>query len=397
MTSIALQASVATFPVGSSRSRHQALDIQAVRNSQASLTQHESSTIRRTLDAYGIDDNREALSQLSQDKFQVLIKQDNSGAADLANGAYVSKQSEDEYGSFRWLNPKSLQKYQTTDLAQVALTPKNLAQLKETYKNEDATKFLVELLRGNSRESGDKVYSEVYKKNSDVFHYSAPLGSGNGFLIYPNIPYMSETYITGLVTDLATRPDGIQLTAWAVHPALPHHLIQEMKGDLPTGKVPDNQSEELNQYSAELKSGVKSLTSILDLEQGDVQMLEKLKRDTFQHLIDIYGVSVEKDKVNLFFHFPVAPSTATLHLHIWVNKGDHPLNESRAFGIDQVIQHLSRGESISELVLSRNDGRFILPTKDGLHKINGMPESKAPMPADYIELRLPIDVGASLN
>lgn len=393
----ALQPSTASLSADSRHSRHQTLDVQAVRNSQDSLRQHESSAIRRTLDAYGVDDNRKTLSQLNQDKYHVLIKQDNSGTADLTHGAYISKQSEDDYGSFRWLNPRGLQKYQTNDLAQVTLTTTNLAQLKKTYKNENATQFLVELLRGNSREPGDKVYSEVYKKNPDVFHYSAPLGTGNGFLIYPNIPYMSQTYTAGQITDLATRPEGIQLTAWAVHPTVPHDLIQEMKGDPSTGKAPANQKEELNQYSAELTSGVKSLTSILDLEQGDVGMLEKLKQDSLQHLVDIYGVSAEKDKVNLFFHFPVAPSTATLHLHIWVNKGDHPLNESRAFGIDEVIQHLKHGGNINELILSRNDGQFILPAKDMLHKIKGMPESKTPMPADYSELKLPIGVGASIR
>ncbi|MEY4475633.1 MAG: hypothetical protein RL248_1400 [Pseudomonadota bacterium] len=386
----ALQRSAVTMPADSSHPRHQTLDVQAVRNSQATLKKHESSAIRRTLDAYGIDDNRKTLSQLNQDKYHVLIKQDNSGTADLTHGAYISKQSEDGYGSFRWLNPRGLQKYQTNDLAQVTLTTTNLAQLRETYKNENATQFLVALLRGNSREPGDKVYNEVYKKNPDVFHYSAPLRTGNGFLIYPNIPYMSQTYTTGQVTDLATRPEGIQLTAWAVHPTVPHDLIREINGDLLIGKSPDNQKEELNQHRAELTSGVKSLTSILDLEQSDIEMLEKLKQDSLQHLVDTYGLSAEKDKVNLFFHFPVAPSTATLHLHIWVNKGDHPLNGSRAFNIDEVIQHLKQGENIDKLILSRNDGEFIFPTKDMLHKIKGMPESKTPMSADYSELKLPI-------
>ncbi|MFF7062413.1 hypothetical protein [Pseudomonas sp. NPDC008258] len=397
MSIMALQVFAANLLPHSNHSCGQSLDVQAVRNSSVTLNQHESSVIRRKLDAYGIDDNRKVLRQLSEENHHVLIKKDNSGFADLSHGAYISKQSEDDYGSFRWLNAKGLQKYQTTDLAQVTLTAKNLSQLKETYKRENATQFLVELLRGNSREPGDKVYSEVYKKNPDVFHYSAPLGAGNGFLIYPNIPYMSQIYTAGQVTDLPTRPEGIQLTAWAVHPAVPHNLIQEMQGDSSSGEVSTKQSEELNQYSAESKTGVKSLTSILDLESSYVEVLEKLKRDSLRHLVDKYGVSVESDKVNLFFHFPVAPSTATLHLHIWVNKGDHPLNESRAFGIDEVIEHLRRGESISELILSRSDGRFILPAKDMLHKIKGMPESRVPTPADYSELRLPIDAGVSIK
>ncbi|SDX26761.1 hypothetical protein [Pseudomonas sp. NFACC08-1] len=393
MTSIqVLQYSAATKLADSSQSRHQAPDVQAVRNSQVYPKTHKYSEISRTLDAYGIDDNRNILSQLSQDKYQVLIKSDNSGVADFNHGAYISKKLEDDYGAFRWLSPRGLQKYQTDDLAQVTLGTTNLAQLQQTYKDAPVTQFLVELLYGNNRESGNKVYDEVYKENPDVFYYSAPLGMDNGFLIYPNIPYMSKTYTEGKTTDLSTRPEGIQLMAWAVHPTAPQDLIQEINGDLSIGKKTTSQKIELNQRRAESMSGVKSLTSILDLEQGDVEMLEKLKMDSLQHLLDIYGVSAEKDKINLFFHFPVAPSTATLHLHIWVNKGDHPLNESRAFAIDEVIHHLRQGENIDTLILSRNEGQFILPTKDMLHQIKGMPESKTPSPVDYRELKLPIGV-----
>ncbi|WHS62131.1 hypothetical protein [Pseudomonas sp. G2-4] len=387
-----LRCSATATHADSSQSRHQTLSIQAVRNSQVNLKTHKSSALRRTLDAYGIDDNRKALSKLNRDKYHVLIKPGKSGVPDFNHGAYISKKLEDDYGSFRWINPRGLQKYQTTDLAQVTLTTTNLAQLQQTYKNTHVTQFLVELLYGSSREPSDKVYKDVYKENPDVFHYSAPLGVGNGFLIYPNIPYMSQTYTAGKVTDLATRPEGIQLTAWAVHPTAPQDLIREINGDLSIGQTQASQRTELNQHRAELMSGVKSLTSILDLDWGDVGMLEKLKLDALQYLVDIYGVSAEKDKISLFFHFPVAPSTATLHLHIWVNKGDHPLNESRAFGIDEIIHHLEQGENIDALILSRSDGQFILPTKDMLHKIKGMPESKTPRPADYRELKLPIGV-----
>lgn len=393
MTSIqVLQYSAAAKLVDLNQSRHQIPAVQAVRNSQFNLETRKSSAIRRTLDAYGIDDNRKALIQLNQGKYQVLIKSDKSGVAGFNGGAYISKKLEDGYGSFRWLSPRGLQKYQTNDLAQVSLTTNNLTQLQQTYKDAPVTHFLIELLYGNSRQPSDKVYKEVYRKNPDIFHYSTPLGMGNGFLIYPNIPYMSQTYIDGKVTDLATRPEGIQLAAWAVHPTVPQDLIQEINGDFSIEQTSSTQKMELNQHRAELVSGVKSLTSILDLDEGDIGMLEKLKLDAVRHLFDVYGVSTDKDEVNLFFHFPVAPSTATLHLHIWVNKGDHPLNQSRAFGIDEVIHHLRQGENINALILSRSDGRFILPAKDMLHKIKGMPGSEIPSPADCRELKLPIDV-----
>jgi hypothetical protein len=119
--------------------------------------------------------------------------------------------------------------------------------------------------------------------------------------------------------------------------------------------------------------------------------LKHLKKNTFSHLWNAYGVSVEKDKINLFFHFPVATKTATLHLHIWVNKGDHPLNQSREFQLDDVIQHLENSRPINALILSRNEGRFTIPTGDRLHLIEGMPENQPPSKVDRAKFKLPID------
>ncbi|SMF79628.1 Scavenger mRNA decapping enzyme C-term binding [Trinickia caryophylli] len=363
------------------------IDVSAARNIQVGPNQEGRSAIHGTLNAYGIDDNREKLSAVNKDAYNVFVKKDGSGKSDLAHGAYVSKRGDDEYGSFRWLNPRSLKKYQTNDLAQVKLSSRHLDALRETYKNENATQFLVDVLRG--QKLGDTVYGEVFKKNPEAFYYSAPMDRGNGFLIYPNIPYMSENYVNGNISNLTQRREGVQLTAWAVHPALPHDLIDEISGNKSAAEEQAPRSEELNQKSAEIKSGIKSLTSILDLDGGDVAMLEKLKSDILDHLSEVYGASDQKDKINLFFHFPVATSTATLHLHVWVNKADHPLNESREFGVDDVIRHLKSGQSIDSLVLARNDGKFTLPTRDGLHEIKGMPERGAPAPDDYRKLALP--------
>ncbi|MBY0444284.1 MAG: hypothetical protein K2Q15_03635 [Burkholderiales bacterium] len=82
--------------------------------------------------------------------------------------------------------------------------------------------------------------------------------------------------------------------------------------------------------------------------------------------------------------FAASPATATLHLHIWVNKANHPLNESRAFEIDDVIQHLKGGGAISNLILSRNNGQYSLPDKDGLHLIKGMPVSQVIPPQNQL-------------
>ncbi len=384
------QRSVSITITDSHSCHNQTIDVNKVRNVQPNLEFYAMTS--RTLDALGIDDNRNKLSHLNQEQYNVFVRKDKSGKPDLNHGAYVSKKGEDEYADFRWLNPRGLKKYQTNDLTQVNLSKENLIQIQNTYKNEKPTKFLVNLLRGDSVKPSDNVYTTTYKQNPKIFYYSSPLTKGNGFLIYPNIPYMSESYINGQHKDLVAKREGIQLTAWAIHPDLPQSLIQEITIGNSTAKpsLPHPQVEELNQSEAESKWKVKSLTSILDLGSDDVSMLEKLKSDTIQHLSDTYGASIEKDSINLFFHFPVAPSTATLHLHIWVNKGNHPLNESRAFGLDDVIQHLRKGENINTLILSRNEGQFTLPKKDGLHFIKGMPNSHSPKIEVRKNLTLPI-------
>ncbi|WP_157645187.1 hypothetical protein [Burkholderia ubonensis] len=347
-----------------------------------------SFSVGRALNMYGLDHSPRISGDLSQSIDKVFVKKDMAGKYDFDHGAYISKKN--EYGQFRWLNPRGLIKYQTSDLVQVDLSKKNLQELQKTYKNARVPPFLVNLLKGRDVKPLDPVYADVYKKNPSAFYYSPSLGSGNGFLIYPNIPYMSENYTNNRHKELSSKREGIQLLAWAIHPTLPQNFIEEITGNTSKKVVVEESTFETIQKLAEEKSGEKSLTSILDLDHGDIDLLENLKANVTRHLSDAYGVLTEADNINLFFHFPVATSTATLHLHVWVNKGDHPLNESRAFGIDEVIQHLKGGKDIESLVLSRNDGRFILPQKDRLHELQGMPEPQAPTREARERLSLPL-------
>ncbi|MCW8277095.1 hypothetical protein IMF27_16540 [Pseudomonas sp. PCH199] len=169
---------------------------------------------------------------------------------------------------------------------------------------------------------------------------------------------------------------GITLGAWAIHPNQNMSFINGLDGncDLHFDEQRKENFADRNRslYEIESGTGVKYLSSILDFDVGDIPMLEKLREDVFENLFSVYGVDRDVDKVKLFFHFPVAEKTATLHLHVWVNKADHPLNNARSFGLDEIIDCL-KGNGVIDMILSRNGGRYFIPVTDTIGSIAGIP------------------------
>ncbi|NRD30257.1 hypothetical protein HQQ92_00115 [Shewanella sp. DC2-4] len=350
-------------PTEQSHQRNQTLNVLAVRNTT-------NSPMRRTLDAYGIDDNRKALRQLNQDKYHVLVKKDHSGTPDLTHGAYVSKRGEDNYGNFNWLNPKGLIKYQTPDVAVISFANKDqLTQLSETYSETPLPDFLTKILNAEAC-----LDTELYRQNESLVQFVSPIDSTqHGYLISPNTPYCDKnvlhTYINAPET-LKNSKHGIILCTYAIHPGIQSSFLESRHHQ--SGPVRLEVSQNMSQKLIDEKTQIDSLTSILNLKKEHLPQLEKLRQETVQHLRDVYAVN-EHDNTRMFFHFPVAEKTATLHLHTWVNKGDHPLNEPRSFELDTIIAHLKSGKEISDLVLDRNGGTYFLPTSDSIKDIRGIP------------------------
>ncbi len=83
-------------------------------------------------------------------------------------------------------------------------------------------------------------------------------------------------------------------------------------------------------------------------------MLRSLREKTLKHLKHNYRVD-EDDDVSMYFHFPYIDSTVTLHLHIRVNHGLHPSEKEYGFTLDEIIDGLSSGKSIDDLVLAHQD------------------------------------------
>ncbi|AQS37627.1 hypothetical protein FM037_21850 [Shewanella psychropiezotolerans] len=365
-----LQCSTSTMTVGAIPDLNQSINVSKVRNIHTDLEKSRHSQFRRTLDSYGIDDNRNTLSHLNREKYNVFVKKDKSGTADLSHGAYISKKGEDIYGSFKWLNPKGLTKYQTEKVAVVTFRNQaELTQLSRTYSEKPLPDFLIQILNGE--ECRDTV---LYSKKPQLAKFIPPVNQAqHGYLIRPNSPYSSdallETYIDS-PEKLKDSKEGIILCTYAIHPGIQSDFLGGQHNQ------PDLERLEVNlptpQKAIDEKTKMDSLTSILSLKLAHLPQLEKLREGTLQHLQDVYHTN-ENDNIRMFFHFPVAEKTATLHLHTWVNKGDHPLNEPRSFDLDTIIEHLQQGKDINELVLNRNEGSFFLPTSDSIKDIVGIP------------------------
>lgn len=343
-----------------------------------------STTVRRTLDRHGIEANQEAHAKSRKNHQALTLIKKLHGNSDMDYGVFISDPKKNSYGEFDWFNPKGLKKYQIDQCMEMKFSNnKDIESLKNTYNEEPVTEFLAKLLNKET-----DVYAGVFKQNPKLFGYTPPVNNtSNAFLTYPNIPYMSEAYLGNHLDQLKDKKEGIQLCAWAVHPSGHSAFVDEITGkksEKTNAQVQANESQQ--QMSA--RTGIKSLTSLLDFDQSDVEQLKTLQKGAMAHLQDTYSVDPNKDRVEMFFHFPVATKTATLHLHVWVNKGDHPLNDARAFALNDVIDHLANGKNINDMVTARNSGAFYLPEKDGLHTISGMPESHRTTTPEAFKLNL---------
>lgn len=95
------------------------------------------------------------------------------------------------------------------------------------------------------------------------------------------------------------------------------------------------------------------LVSLLDLEQRHLPLLRSMREQVYENL-KLYNVG-KNDDVQLFFHFPYAPRTASLHLHIRVNQTIHPLEIAKSISLDKVIHGFERNQTINEIVLDHQE------------------------------------------
>jgi hypothetical protein len=349
---------------------------------------------QRTLDSYGITVNiSDKIINVTGEDLTIFTHQKNN-QPQLRSGAYISDpKNGDKYGAFRFYSGLGLEKYQTTECTHLQFERESLSNLRDTYHNvKGVTAFLRELLDG--KPCADRSH---FNLRHDLFEFFPPLNSNsNGFLIYPNLPYIDFKDYSENPASLKDRKNGITLGAWAVHPNQNLEFIERL--DQNSARAMNDQAQlnynDNNRTLSEIEHGttVKYLSSILDFGREDIAMLKKLNEDAWQHLHNNYDVKQGETTVKMFFHFPVATKTATVHLHVWVNKADHPLNNARSFELTEIIDHLENGGDIQELILARNNGAYFVPTSDTIKDISTIPNMGTKRNPYILNLAQPFEV-----
>lgn len=105
----------------------------------------------------------------------------------------------------------------------------------------------------------------------------------------------------------------------------------------------------------EVSSSHQYLACLFDLDCNPKWSLKYLKllRDNILHELEtVYGVTSE-DKIKIYLHMPYLDATTTLHVHIRVNQGDHALEESKSFGLNEIINQLESGLLITDMIIER--------------------------------------------
>ena len=353
-------------------------------------TSNSCNKFSRTLSVYGIDDNSKTLKDVSPPESPtVFAHRKMEGDYNLETGLYISDpRSGDGYGDFNFYQGRGTKKYQTNLVARLEFDEHSLKKLQETYREvKGPTAFLSELLAIRPGRDLD-----LYLKNPDLFSYLSPESQNtNGFLISPNLPYIETPSHLSAPSEMKYTKEGIALCAYAIYPNQDLSLInifnKEMMNSLAHPPLKDTRTA----VEIEFGSPVKYLSSILDLSDDDIPMLTRLSEHLLEHLSEVYQVNPLEDKVQLFFHFPVAEDTATLHLHARVNKADHPLNEARSFALSEVINALSNGSNIIDMILARNDGIYHVGADEPVAKIKHIPHAGTVNNPHALSLKQPFE------
>ena len=110
----------------------------------------------------------------------------------------------------------------------------------------------------------------------------------------------------------------------------------------------------------EIDSNNTYLTTLLDLNKSHIELLKDMRSKAISYMKTQFNYNENDDQLLMYFHFPTGDVTSTLHLHIRLNQDSTEIEKSRAFSLDDVINHLESNEDTLDLVVNRSN------TKDGL-------------------------------
>jgi hypothetical protein len=293
----------------------------------------------------------------------------------------------DEGGHFRLVNPALVKGYQGSEKKRLTFTRAGLAELGASYETvRGMPQFVHRLLQ---QDHSDPRYLQMLH-HPHLYPYFAD----ENFLIIPNTPLDGQLAAADHPRSQKLDKNGIALVAWFIHPhssSLTPPTLRLLR-DLASGPACDKPAIQALRDTwlqappqaaiaegrdartiGELRCQGEYLASLLDLNGAHIPLLARLKEKALAHLNAHYGVN-EHDRVELYFHFPYPTHHVTLHLHIRANQGFHPLEQAGSFTIDQLIDGLSRGKVIEDIILDqqRRYGGFYRRDVDSFQGLEGI-------------------------
>jgi hypothetical protein len=257
---------------------------------------------------------------------------------------------------------KVMEKYNAEQTLQVTYTEKGLASLQLKYRNLKALPaFLHNTMRGRP-----SPYRDLILENSRVFTWA----DDGSFVTLPNSS--NEFNLFKDQRTLKKYHEGFSLVSWVVDSRILKKFSWKKTDNINESFIcylqgNDNTYNTLSSYQffnrsnsqvdikeLELSDSKPYLATLLDLTADNLPLLRAMKETNELHLVNDYGVMLSEDKVEMYFHFPYAESTTTLHLHIRVNQGRHPMEIARSFSLDDIINWLESGYHINQLILKRS-------------------------------------------
>lgn len=259
-------------------------------------------------------------------------------------------------------------RYQKENAYSVLLTQQGLDSLRHIKYDavHGAPAFLRSLL---SLDPGSPHLKQIVK--GPQFY---PYFKDEKFLVIHNSTYDPEFQSHQYPKSQKLKAEGIKLCAWFIHPHLsclnsnsrqlleglsdgvvPKPVIERIAknegGNSSSTQVPGFAQRDIRTIGEMRKDG-EYLASILDLNKNHVDLLKNLKKKAEQHLKEQYHIT-DDDNVDLYFHFPYAEKNTTLHLHIRVNQGMHPFEKARSYTLAELIEGLSSGLTIDDIILDK--------------------------------------------
>ena len=228
----------------------------------------------------------------------------------------------------------------------------------------------------------------------EMYHFN-DYGNGYYSITMPNPPHIDHNQMIKNPKVIKEIDHGVTCITWMIHksalegtvfedPAFREYKSEKLRSrlkeiaafeDLKTGKPVVHSFDPLSEYydtpatdtkptvgnlkqqniaQIEKETGVKYLSSPLNLTPEHLPMLEQMEKSAQKLLKEEFGAK-EDDKIDIYFHLFYPPSTTGLHMHARLNQALHPFEEANVIKLETVKKTLQNGQSIWDMLLNKRE------------------------------------------